>query len=237
MNNSSSRENNGNSIFYSVMDSPPIPEDANLSYPLLEERSDSAFQSIIEDTNNMEVPTKPSTETYAEKKTDSFTSPPFSQDNYIEKPRGHIAEPVYVRNGNNLSDSILFSETQSHFTSMGYSPAFLASVSYFFTAFGGFLIMIFEKKNHFVIFHAWQSIISGTFAFLLQVLFWWSNTMYTVVWILYLFFLFSMILRVLYDAPSQRLYKLPLIGDFCDHQAFNKVQFYNNQDLYHSISS
>lgn len=93
------------------------------------------------------------------------------------------------------------------FTSIGFAPPLLASLSYFFLWFGGLVIMLLEKKNLFVLFHAWQSLVSGSIAFVIQFIFIWSNTMYSLLWLVYLLFTFGMIVRVLNDAPSQRLFK------------------------------
>ncbi len=101
---------------------------------------------------------------------------------------------------NNLSEIISPS-------SLGLSPALLAVLSYFFGWFGGFIIMLLEKKNLFVIFHGWQSFVSGVIAFFVQLLFVFSGTMYRLLWIVYLIFTFAMIMKVIADAPNQRLFK------------------------------
>lgn len=101
---------------------------------------------------------------------------------------------------NNVSDIIAPS-------SLRLSPALLAVLCYFFGTFGGFIIMILEKKNLFVIFHGWQSFACGVIAFIFQLLFIFSSTMYRLLWIVYLIFTFVMIIKVISDAPTQRLTK------------------------------
>jgi len=88
--------------------------------------------------------------------------------------------------------------------------------------------MIFERKNLFVIFHAWQSLVCGIIAFIIQMLFVWTKTMYTLFWISYLLFTFFMIVRVIKDGlpPTQPLLKVPIIGDWCEQRALNKIQYH-----------
>jgi uncharacterized membrane protein len=93
------------------------------------------------------------------------------------------------------------------YTSVGVSAALLGALSYFFLWLGGLVVMLLEKKNLFVLFHAWQSLVSGAIAFVLQFIFIWSDTMYSLLWLLYLLFTFGMVVKVLNDAPSQRLFK------------------------------
>jgi len=155
-------------------------------------------------------------------------------ENYIEKPRGQVAEPRYV-SPNSSQDytarSFVMDQPQTAFTSLGISHPILASCAYFFGFLGGLVIMLLEKKNLFVIFHAWQSIAVGVLAFMAQILFVWSKSLYTLLWITYLIFDFFMIVRVIMDAPTQRLFKLPIIGDWCEHRAFNKIQHHGG-DFY-----
>lgn len=55
------------------------------------------------------------------------------------------------------------------YTSIGLNPALLAILAYFFGFFGSLIIMILERKNLFVIFHAWQSLVCAVLAFVIQV--------------------------------------------------------------------
>jgi len=186
------------------------------------------------------------------------TSSNWDYDNFIEKPRGHVAQPHYLGNkqpsqpyipleqtrgfssleeGNSPYNSTSSSnyETVTQQSSLGLSPALLAVLSYFFGWFGGFIVMLLEKKNVFIIFHGWQSFASGVIAFIIQLLFIFSSTMYTLLWIVYLIFTFGMIVRVISDAPSQRLFKLPLIGDWCEHRALNKIHYHTGSGTFYRM--
>jgi len=154
-------------------------------------------------------------------------SPTWDYENYIEKPRGKVAEPRYVSPSSSqdyTARSFVTDQPQVSYTSVGISPTVLAILAYFFGFLGGFVIMILEKKNLFVVFHAWQSMVVGLFAFVVQIVFVWSKSIYTLLWITYLVFDFFMIARVIMDGPTQRLFKLPIVGDWCEHKAFNKIQ-------------
>lgn len=132
---------------------------------------------------------------------------------------------------NRNSDRIFLSE--SH-TSIGLSPTLLAIIAYFFGWLGGLIVMVLERKNLFVLFHAWQSIACGLISFVIQFLFFWSKSMYTVLWIAYLLFTCYMIGRVIKDSPppTQTLLKVPIIGDWAEKRAFNKIQ-YHTRSLSH----
>ena len=42
-------------------------------------------------------------------------------------------------------------------SSLGISPVLLSILAYFFAWLGALIIIVFEKKNTFSLFHAWQS--------------------------------------------------------------------------------
>jgi len=171
-------------------------------------------------------------------------SPPPSEawnyDHYIEQPRAY---PHYVRPQDSNSSSgehrnagfqVREEDLESGrnvavdpYTSLGLAPTLLASLSYFFLWLGGLVVLLLEKKNLFVLFHAWQSLVSGTIAFIIQFVFIWSETMYSLLWLVYLVFTFAMVVKVLNDAPSQRLFKLPYIGTWCEHRAINKIHYHS----------
>eukprot|EP01114_Cavostelium_apophysatum_P023873 TRINITY_DN9139_c0_g1_i1.p1 TRINITY_DN9139_c0_g1~~TRINITY_DN9139_c0_g1_i1.p1 ORF type:complete len:270 (+),score=26.14 TRINITY_DN9139_c0_g1_i1:111-920(+) len=153
--------------------------------------------------------------------------------------RGHVAQPRYIqRQREENGSATTFDEHRSEdrnghtpfssesFTTSGLSPTLLAILAYFFGVIGAFIVIIFERKNLFVLFHAWQSLVCGVLSFLLQMLFFWSSKVYTVLWISYLAFNFYMIFRVIKDAPppSQRFCKVPGIGDWCERAALNRIQ-------------
>jgi uncharacterized membrane protein len=93
----------------------------------------------------------------------------------------------------------------SHATSSGISPPLLAICAYFFLIIGGFAIVMAEKKNLFVLFHGWQSLLCGVFLVILQLVFLWNDTLYKICWIIYLIFTAVMIGFVIRDSPSQRI--------------------------------
>eukprot|EP01118_Nematostelium_gracile_P018505 TRINITY_DN822_c0_g1_i1.p1 TRINITY_DN822_c0_g1~~TRINITY_DN822_c0_g1_i1.p1 ORF type:complete len:235 (+),score=49.06 TRINITY_DN822_c0_g1_i1:152-856(+) len=197
--------------------------------------SDSIDNSLYESTTSSLIdPPIPANTTYSGGRSSPtpqhrMANSTWDYDNYIEKPRvGQVAEPRFVSPSSSEdfpARSFIMDQPQpAVFTSIGASPVILGILAYFFGFIGGFVIMLLEKKNLFVIFHAWQSMLVGVFAFLFQIVFVWSSTLYTLLWIAYLLFEFFMIVRVIMDAPSQKLFKLPMIGDWCEHRAFNKIQ-------------
>jgi len=123
----------------------------------------------------------------------------------------------------------------SQVTSLGYSPALLGILAYIFMALGGLVVMVLEKKNIFVIFHGWQSLVSGLLVLAFQLLLYWNYELQLVIWVVYPLFSLGMIWKVMKDAPSQRLFKLPLIGNWCEHRAFNKVQYHSSSVQYYRL--
>jgi len=194
-------------------------------------------QSLYEDTrSSLTEPPIPSSASYqsgsptANSTPDNSTS--WDYEDYIEKPRGQVAEPRYVSPSSSQdysARSFVMDQPQSTFTSLGISPSILAICSYFFLFLGGLIVMSLERKNLFVIFHAWQSLIVSVFSFSIQIVFIWSKSIYTFLWILQLIFVFFMIIRVIKDSPTQHLFKLPLIGDWCEYRALNKIQTHNSE--------
>ena len=91
----------------------------------------------------------------------------------------------------------------SHNTSLGLSAALLGILTYFFLVIGALAIMLLEKKNMWVLFHAWQSFIVGTFAIIVQFIFAWNSTLLTLCWMIYLAFTAVMIAIVIKDSPNQ----------------------------------
>jgi len=191
----------------SISKEPPIPSSATLLQPTSSLESESEFDPNVD---------------------------------YLEKPksRGH-ASPVFVNprgnfDSSDLSNSSTSTGSSSSFfsrlsfydsqTSIGVSPFLLSAVGYFFCWLGALVLIRFETKNVFVIFNAWQALITGTFTFFVQLLFFWSDSMYTLLWIIYLIWEFGMIALVISRAPSQRLLKMPVIGEWCERKAINTVQ-------------
>jgi len=181
-------------------------------------------------------------------------SPDWDYDNYIEKPRdrGHVAQPRFLNPSSNRQsqepsftgytvDQMESGErvpfgTESY-NSIGRSPTLLAILAYFFGWWGGLVVLILEKKNLFVLFHAWQSLACGIIAFVVQMLFIWTRTLYIMLWIVYLLFNVFMILRVIKDASATppRLLKVPAVGDWCEQRALNKIQLYTSNSNYYRL--
>jgi uncharacterized membrane protein len=85
------------------------------------------------------------------------------------------------------------------------SPALLAICAYFFLVIGGLVVSQLERKNRFVLFHAWQSLVTGAFAVMLQFVFIWNGTLNTLCWIAYFIFTVAMMAIVIRDSPSQTI--------------------------------
>jgi len=179
-----------------------------------------------------------SSNTGSTSKSNSSTDSQWDYDNYLEKPRGHIAEPKFlnpqqqegsargfsVENDSHLEGGVPFTSSEN-FTSIGLSPVLLAVLAYFFGWLGGLVIVILERKNMFVVFHAIQSLTCGVLAFIIQIVFVWSKTLYTLLWIVYLGFTAFMIFKVVKDSATPNvLFKLPGIGDWCEERALNRIQ-------------
>jgi len=120
-------------------------------------------------------------------------------------------------------------------TSLNFNPTFLAGLSYLFGCFSGGIIFFLEKKNVFVIFHAFQSLLCGLIAFCLQLLFVWNSFMYRLLWIIYIAFIFVMIYIATKDAAKQTLFKIPFIGDIAENRARQKVQSGNDPLFYRFV--
>eukprot|EP01119_Soliformovum_irregulare_P002408 TRINITY_DN12664_c0_g1_i1.p1 TRINITY_DN12664_c0_g1~~TRINITY_DN12664_c0_g1_i1.p1 ORF type:complete len:243 (+),score=7.87 TRINITY_DN12664_c0_g1_i1:64-792(+) len=197
-------------------------------------------REIIEDDSLVDPPIPP-TSTYQPPGSPSQRNlnVQWDYDNYIEPPRGieinqnsyiapHHAKPHYVTPSPDPSDSITI-ESPRVSSAFGLSPALLAILAYFFGFPGGLVVMLLERRNLFVLFHAWQSLTAGALSFVGQLLVLWSSRLYTIMWIAQLIFTFWMCVRVIFDSPTQRLYKLPGIGDWCEYRAHNKIHYHTAQ--------
>jgi len=216
-------------------------DNASLSKTFNETQKTSLEHSLYESTTSSltDLPIPP-TSTYVPDNTSPVlpraTSPTnWDYENYIEKPKGKIAEPRYVSSNSSqdyTARSFVTDQPQVSHSSLGISPAILGIMAYFFGFFGGLVIIILEKKNLFVVFHACQSMVVGVFAFIVQIVFIWSKSIYTLLWIVYLILDFFMIAKIIMDAPTQRLFKLPIIGDWCEYKAVNRIQQRSGGDPY-----
>jgi len=139
--------------------------------------------------------------------------------------------PLYDHNESQKSYNSNSPFAEGNYTSIGVNQVLLAVLSYFFGWLGGLIIIFMEKKNLYVLFHAFQSLGCGVIAFAIQILFIWSNTMYRILWIAYAIFLFYLIVQILKDSPPA-LYKVPIVGDWAEKRALNKIQQYTASHFY-----
>lgn len=87
--------------------------------------------------------------------------------------------------------------------------------------------MIFvEKKSRFVLVHAWQSLTAGLLSMIFQVAFLWSTLLIKLYWLSYSAFICFMLVRVILDAPSQRIYK-------CESSSIIPIQSIDDHHHHH----
>ena len=100
----------------------------------------------------------------------------------------------------------------------GLEPHVAAAVAYLFGAISGIIMLILEKDDRFVRFHAMQSVITFLGAAVLHFV---LIGIPVVGWVLYGPFIVGVIMLwafLIYNAFRARLYKLPYIGDFAEKQ-------------------
>lgn len=111
----------------------------------------------------------------------------------------------------------------AYVTSTGLPSQVLAAGAYFFGWIGALLVLLLETRNKFALFHAWQSLFVSIFFSGLMLIFVWTWIGFVLVFFLYLVTMAFFIIRVVLDNSTQTLFKLPLIGDFCERKAKNKA--------------
>eukprot|EP01116_Phalansterium_solitarium_P000810 TRINITY_DN10669_c0_g1_i1.p1 TRINITY_DN10669_c0_g1~~TRINITY_DN10669_c0_g1_i1.p1 ORF type:complete len:230 (+),score=15.01 TRINITY_DN10669_c0_g1_i1:102-791(+) len=153
--------------------------------------------------------------------------PPLLNTSRLSHPASGYAEysPGYDSEASSPQASYMVFDTMeaSEERSFTCSVPSLAIIVYLFSVVGAAFVLGVERRNLFLVFHAWQSLVTGVLAFVIQIIFVWSTTAYTILWIAYLLFLCGMIVKVSKDIETQALFKLPLIGNWCERQALNRV--------------
>ena len=98
------------------------------------------------------------------------------------------------------------------------APEFMAALSYIAGAISGVIVLLVEKQDRFVRFHAMQSIVTFLVVLVAQVLV--RNLPLWSAWLSNAFFLCVIALWavLIYQAFMGRRYKLPYIGDFAEQQ-------------------
>lgn len=189
-------------------------EESHLRSVALDSPSTTFYSSLPEDTSNPspnspKTPLQPNTVSsipIPSQRVIPAPPPYWGSEDSTEEPQGRVAQPVRAQwTDKTHFEGVNFSPDKT--SSLGVSPALLSIFAYFFTWLGGLIILFLEKKNIFVLFHAWQSFLVGLFAFVIQLMFVWSNTIYTLLWIVYLIFTFVMIIKVLSDSETQTISK------------------------------
>eukprot|EP01117_Protostelium_nocturnum_P004825 TRINITY_DN1750_c0_g1_i1.p1 TRINITY_DN1750_c0_g1~~TRINITY_DN1750_c0_g1_i1.p1 ORF type:complete len:271 (-),score=72.09 TRINITY_DN1750_c0_g1_i1:26-838(-) len=146
---------------------------------------------------------------------------PSNTDFRSETPPSFLQSPAYEEEQPTNEQAFAAIQRQ---TTTGINPLILAFLAYFFGWFGALVVILFEKKNRFVLIHAFQSLSVGLLVMLFQFIFIWSKTLYGIFWFGYLVFLWFMIARVVMDSPTQRVFKLPQIGNWCEFRAMDRIQ-------------
>ena len=103
-------------------------------------------------------------------------------------------------------------------TGSSVAPEFLAGLAYVAGAISGAIVLLVEKHDQFVRFHAMQSIVTFLVVLVAQVLV--RNLPFLSEWLSRAFFLCVIALWgfLIYQAFMGRRYKLPYIGDFAERQ-------------------
>lgn len=98
------------------------------------------------------------------------------------------------------------------------APEFVGALAYVAGAVSGVVVLLIEKHDRFVRFHAMQSIVTFLAVLVVQVLL--RNLPILGAWLTRAFLLAVLVLWVflIYQAFMGRRYKLPYIGDFAERQ-------------------
>ncbi|KAF2075113.1 hypothetical protein CYY_003590 [Polysphondylium violaceum] len=136
------------------------------------------------------------------------------------------ASMVMVENSNLLNFDNLADDTFSDDGLESMNPKLISSLAYF-TWLSASIILILEKKNVFIQFHAYQSFIISMCAICLQFLFIWTKTVSIIIWSVYLLFVLFMIFKVNYDGGKAHVYKLPVIGEIAEKRAIQRSREYS----------
>ncbi|PRP81501.1 hypothetical protein PROFUN_10941 [Planoprotostelium fungivorum] len=186
-------------------------DDSSLSLHRSDTPADSRVFSSVQLNGSPPAPAKPIylPPYFQPDRSDSFIAEP---PQYLQPEREPFEEESQVHTSNTRQ------------TTTGINPLILAFATYFFGWLGGLVMIFVEKKSRFVLVHAWQSLTAGLLSMIFQVAFLWSTLLIKLYWLSYSAFICFMLVRVILDAPSQRIYKLPLIGNWCEVRAYNRIQ-------------
>ncbi|WP_418792305.1 DUF4870 domain-containing protein [Phosphitispora sp. TUW77] len=103
-------------------------------------------------------------------------------------------------------------------TALGMSPNMTAVLAYVFWIVGGIVVILLEKENRFVRFHAMQSIIMSGAFFVVQMV---SGFIPVIGWIIAvvipLAYLVCWLIAIVKSAQGE-YYKFPVIGDLAEKQ-------------------
>ncbi|KYR01806.1 RNA recognition motif-containing protein RRM [Tieghemostelium lacteum] len=106
------------------------------------------------------------------------------------------------------------------------SSKWFARISYF-TWLAATFILIKEKRNVFIQFHALQSFMIGCGVLLLQFIFIWSGVASIVIWCSYIVFILFMSVKIGQTYCNQTYYKLPFIGNWAENIAVKRSLEYS----------
>lgn len=95
-------------------------------------------------------------------------------------------------------------------------PGIAGLLSYFVPFAGGLIFLVLEKENRLIRFHAVQSILLWTVFIVLSIVLLWIPVINVLVGIVMLLIWIFM----MYQALMERMFELPLIGDYARRQAF-----------------
>ncbi|PVV04990.1 hypothetical protein BB560_000491 [Smittium megazygosporum] len=96
----------------------------------------------------------------------------------------------------------------------------LAPLAYLFGFPSAVLLLVVEKNSEYVRFHAWQSAIMNLMLFAIYILVTFLSFLSGIVSIAVFFLYVYTIYRAFKDAPSQTLFKLPIIGQIAENQVY-----------------
>jgi len=100
----------------------------------------------------------------------------------------------------------------------GFAPEIAATIAYLGGAISGIVMLIMEKEDRFVRFHAMQSTVTFLLVLAAQLA---LSGLPVLGRVLYIPFLVGVVVLwafLMYQAFNKRTYKLPYIGDFADQQ-------------------
>mmetsp|Transcript_27122 Transcript_27122/g.30234 ORF Transcript_27122/g.30234 Transcript_27122/m.30234 type:complete len:228 (-) Transcript_27122:136-819(-) len=98
-------------------------------------------------------------------------------------------------------------------TTLGVPHNIEAIIAYVFLL-GSIIVAVVEKKNEFAAFHGWQGLFVNIPCFVIAVVFSWNVYAWLAVTLVWLIIIVGLCVKAWMDAETQKLFKLPIIGDF-----------------------